>query len=637
VIGHGYDPGRILTLRETTRAAVGNLDAALGGEVRHDPDAADARRVVGLLLANLTGQWVPLLDRIVASDAMTTWRASGPQGDDLAAVVRRLVGGTGPARWQPLSRHFDRSTAEVARGLLAAAAAYREIVDRGGDLRTARADLLAWLGEAADRAVSPTAATILRRTLGEEGIASVLRAAEQDTELEQLGLLSTTEASGGVRPGVLGATALRLLDGLVGDDPTSRTSVVERITASAALLSLLTASAHRLGDELLGALTRATVLGTAGQPLWSGTPGVVDRTAAAEALVRALADRPELARSLLADPEVAAILATADTLDATTAESLWAAALGRPGDDPDDLTARLEVLATLSRLAPLEELSAGTRRGVARGIAPLWPTLSPHLDRRFDVWGSWRDGTILEIGPYEDVATLMGQVVDDPTAQRSLGVGIRAFLHDQLATAAVDVRRAPDETPADAALHVAARLADVSRVVDLVVDGAAEREELLQFRHGIAVDGANLLVAVGTLGLGWVLTPTAPISARVAALTSRGVQHALGQAAPREVDDGDVHEAVARQVVAEVLTLPVGDPGLRSPLGLEGVPAEVWEELDGLLAAVGAVGATGTAASVADVRGDPAHVRLQRLVETTPALDRYVETVLGVGRDADRD
>jgi hypothetical protein len=634
VIGHGYDPVRILTLRDTTRAAVGDLGAALGGEVRHDPDAADVRRVVGLLVANLTGQWVPLLDRIVASDAMIGWRASGPHGDDLASVVRRLVGGAGPARWQPLSRHFDRATAEVARSLLAAAADYREVVDHGGDLRTARAELLTWLTEAADRAGSATAATILRRTLGDEGLASVLRAVEQDTELDQLGLLAPADDRAPVGSGAPGAAALRLLDGLVAADPASTAAVVERITASAALVSLLAASAHRLGDELLGALARATVLGTAGHPLWAGIPGVVDRTAAADALVRSLADRPELARSLLAEPEFAAVLASSRGLDTTATEALWAAALGRPGHGPGDLTARLEVLATLTRLASIEELSDGTRRGLARGIAPLLPTLSPHLDRRFDVWGSWTDGTILEIGPYEDVATLIGQVVDDETAQRSLGVSIRAFLHDQLSRATVDVHRSSGETPADAALYVAGRLADVSRVVDLVVDGAAEREELVQFRHGIAVDGANLLVAVGTLGLGWVLTPTAPISARVAALTSRGVQHALGQAVPREVDDRDVHEAVARQVLAEVLTLPVGDPGLRARLGLDDLPAEVWEELDGLLAAAGAVGST---ARVTDPTGEPAHVRLQRLVETTPALDRYVETVLGVGRDADRD
>lgn len=621
MIGHGYDPVRILALRERTRAAVTDLGAALGGEVRHDPDAADARRVVGLLLANLTGQWIPLLDRIVASDAMISWRTSGPAGDDLASIVRRLVGGTGSPRWQPLSHHFDRSTAEVARGLLAAATAYRQVVDDGGDLPAARVELLAWLTEAADRAVSANAAAILHRTLGDHGLAAVLRAVEQDTELEQLGLLGASDGTSA--SGITGAAGLRLLDGLVAADPATIPSVVERITASAALVSLLAASAHRLGDELLAALTRATVLGTAGHALWAGTPGVIDRTAAADALVRALADRPDSTRDLLADLDVATVLATSRALDATVTEAIWAAALGRPGSGPGDLTARLEVLATLAHLAPEEELSGGTRRGIARGLASMWPLLSPHLDRRLPVYGTWTDDTLVEIGPYEDVATLVGQVVDDERAQGSLGVGISAFLHDQLATAAVDVRRAPDETPADAALHVAARLADVSRVVDLVVDGAAEREELLRFRQGIAVDGANLLVAVGTLGLGWILTPTAPISARVAALTSRGVHHALGQASPREVDDADVHTTVARQVLAGVLTLPVADPGLRTTLGLEHLPAEVWQELEELL------GDHPTDETV------PAG--LQRLVDQNPALDRYVETVLGVGRDADRD
>ncbi len=627
MIGYGYDPARLLALRAGTHEVILHLERAIAGEVRHDPDAADALRAARLTIANLVGQWVPLLDRIIASDAMVSWRAAGPDGDALAEVVRRLVG-TFDARaaWRPLSPHFDRSTAEVARGLAAAAAAHREVVDHGGALDLTRAELLTWAAEAADRAGSPAAAAILQRTLGADGLASVLRAVEQDTELAQLGLLPVELDVG------LGPAVVRLLDGIAAVNAASARFVVERVTASAALASVVAASAHRLTDALVGSLTRGFVLGLAGHPLWSGTPGVIDRTAAAEALVRVLAERADVARSLLQDVDVARALATETALDPTTTEALWAAALGRPGGragsgGEGELTARLEVLATLTQVAMTDELSAGTRRGVARGIAPLLPTLSPHLDRRLPVYGTWTDGTIVEIGPYEEVANLVGQVVDDADAQRSLGVSIRAFLHDQLATAAVDVRRSPAETAADAALHVAGRLADVSRVVDLVVDGAAERDALLEFRHGVATEGANLLLAVGSMGLGWVLAPTAPISARVAALTTRGVQHALGQAAPREVTDGDVQASVARQVLAEVLALPATDPAARDALGLADLPPAVWDELIGTLAGRGEAG----------VGGDPRHAQLQRLVDAHPELDRYVETVLSVGRDADRD
>ena len=80
----GYDPVRIYILRRRTAEVVDELRRI--GCV--DPAGVEANTAVARTLATLTELWLPLLDRIAASAAMTGWAALGPHGGRLVGPHR---------------------------------------------------------------------------------------------------------------------------------------------------------------------------------------------------------------------------------------------------------------------------------------------------------------------------------------------------------------------------------------------------------------------------------------------------------------------------------------------------------------------------------------------------------------------
>lgn len=72
----GFDPERTVGLALRVRSSADEL----AGITCSDPLAADALRVVALTEHNLRTSWLPLLDRIAATGALTTWIRSGPGG-----------------------------------------------------------------------------------------------------------------------------------------------------------------------------------------------------------------------------------------------------------------------------------------------------------------------------------------------------------------------------------------------------------------------------------------------------------------------------------------------------------------------------------------------------------------------------
>ncbi len=72
----GFDPERTTGLSLHVRSAA----AELAGITSSDPLAADTLRVVALTEHNLRTSWLPLLDRIAATEALTNWAQSGPGG-----------------------------------------------------------------------------------------------------------------------------------------------------------------------------------------------------------------------------------------------------------------------------------------------------------------------------------------------------------------------------------------------------------------------------------------------------------------------------------------------------------------------------------------------------------------------------
>jgi hypothetical protein len=96
----GYDPARLATLRARAIAAIESLRTV----VSDDPAAWDAVLAARVAREHLEQIWLPLIDRIIGSDAMVVWRradlhgAIAPSDEARAMVVLlRLAGALGPA------------------------------------------------------------------------------------------------------------------------------------------------------------------------------------------------------------------------------------------------------------------------------------------------------------------------------------------------------------------------------------------------------------------------------------------------------------------------------------------------------------------------------------------------------------
>jgi hypothetical protein len=81
----GYDPNRLSALRADTVAAIESL-RVLSSD---DPAAWNAVLASRVTREHLEQTWMPLIDRILASEAMVTWRISGLRNDLLGEVLAR--------------------------------------------------------------------------------------------------------------------------------------------------------------------------------------------------------------------------------------------------------------------------------------------------------------------------------------------------------------------------------------------------------------------------------------------------------------------------------------------------------------------------------------------------------------------
>ena len=92
---YGYDPARVEVLHHRTLAAV----AALSEIRSDDPAAADAMRAVARARDTLERGWMPFIEAIRTSTAMTAWRdALGADPSHHAFAS----GASGRFSWQPI-------------------------------------------------------------------------------------------------------------------------------------------------------------------------------------------------------------------------------------------------------------------------------------------------------------------------------------------------------------------------------------------------------------------------------------------------------------------------------------------------------------------------------------------------------
>ena len=176
-----YDPARVAALRQRALLAADDL----AGIVSDDPAASTAVRTAGAARTNLEAGWLPLLGRVLADQAMSTWTTSA-LGD--------LLG-----RWSELLSWFTaRHGPDLGRGLAATA---REVV-ADGDVEDIADLAAALLGAGSDTAAMRT----FFAELGGDGVAELLmylgtEVEHADEALDLAGALRTRLAESSARPG----------------------------------------------------------------------------------------------------------------------------------------------------------------------------------------------------------------------------------------------------------------------------------------------------------------------------------------------------------------------------------------------------------------------------------------------------
>lgn len=610
---HGYDPARIVALRARTRDAIDELR-----EIRcDDPLADEALRAVRLMCRNLEDSWLPLLDAIWASRAMVTWRrVAGTCGGALA--LSRLVEQFGATSiWTPVDHGRAASAERAARRLAHAVDRFARVIAHGGDLAGPWHDL-----DVAARAAAARPAAVL----DDRGVEGLVAALDAMGQVADRGLLAGT----GVDPESVDRTrhALATVLGSVAAAG-GRDHLVATVGRSTHLAGLAAEHPEAFGRMTLLALTTELVAHVTGTGAWSDTPGVLDHRAATAELLHAVGASPVTALQLLADPTTMSALTTSRHLDDDAVEAATAAALSAPVVDPHALGDALEVLAELVAVTGEHELNAGARRGVALAAGAVLPSIAPKLDARLPIDVTVRaagaePAEVIRLGGYDELARLVGQVVDDDAAQLALGVVVGAFRADQVAFAAGAIADRPDLDVSGTRAQVSAALADVSRVLVLVDHAVGERDELLAFRHGVARAEATRVIDLLGSAIAWY-PPATPLARRIGSLTTRGLVAAIGTTRPPTVPDTGLGADLAVDFLATLVTLPLHDIAVRDRLGLGGIAPTTWDELDTLVAELDGAD---------DDERSRIRSRIRAVVAGDPDLDAYVESIAATSGDA---
>lgn len=545
------------------------------------------------------------------------------QGDLIGAGS----GGVGPigalTRWIRSAGLDDLSDADLARRL-------DEVLDRCVDTSQRGGDLLAvwaYLGRLADEAAhrlaadggtthvagnrfgdgppaGGTFAEVLSSTIGLDGIDRIVRALDTAGEITDLDLLADSDDTR-LANGRLQASLGAVLGMISATDPAARDHLLTLAPGSSHLAAAVAASPASFGEPFVLALTTRLFTSVTGDGDWR--PTLTDPFRAISTILPTVAESPASALSLLADPAVREVLTTDHRLEPDSVEAVVAAALRAPSDDPVLLGDGLQVLADLIEVATRRKLNAGTRRGIAVSLGTYLPAISIQLRsnlpldvtvRRADAStpGGAGDTTrrqvvrrdrrpagrrVVRLGTYDEVAAMLGQVVDDRDAQLALGVTVGAFRVDQQDRALASIHADPDLDPHAAAFQIAAELADATRVIELVTVSADKHNELLAFHHGLGQARAESVLSLVEMAVS--VLPAGRAVAHASRLTTAGLSAAIGSTTPPAVPDTGFDSELEMHFTVTVLAAAIRDPELRERLGVDPTPDTAWRELEGLI------------------------------------------------------
>ncbi|MGH9132988.1 MAG: hypothetical protein ACRDZZ_03565 [Ilumatobacteraceae bacterium] len=612
---YGYDPERIEILDRRAREALGAL-AAIRSD---DPAAVDAMRAVARMRSNLEHAWVPFIDAIRTSTAMTAWRAALEGG---RAAHARPAASSGHG-WIATNGLDHLTDGEIVDRLDAAIGRLRDAVTSGDDVAASEHGLAVLAEEAVRRSRHGPAVFAAASTgrLGARGAVAILGAIDA---LD--GSARRDPRRHGIPPAALDlAELLASLSGtasvadLIGDHLLASTALAPLIAATSrswdpdVLVHLAAGLIHAIDerDYVLTAITPIALAGNVGS------------------LVAALADHPPGALALLDDDAALVFLATNRYVDADDVEAIFTAALLRaPRTGSEPMRDGLDALARLVAITDDEVLSDGAKRGLAASMLTFFPVVTPHLDVRLPVvvpYGTSPDHTV-EVGEYCDVQRLIGQLLADGAAQLVLGAVTDRYR--ALATAGLGgaIVARPAEDAGEHRARIATALADVSAVDALVMRSRAAQTSLAAYEHGVLLGRARSVITwASTIGSA-VVSSSSPVLGPSIPIASKVVIAALDLVEPERVHDLDLDAAAAIGFTVTVVGLPTRAPRTRTALGLGSVPAATWQRLDDLLDELG---------DTDDHRRRIAiHSAIVAITDDDPDLDLFVSQIETLGGGA---
>lgn len=268
------------------------------------------------------------------------------------------------------------------------------------------------------------------------------------------------------------------------------------LVPTTSVIGALTARADFPSWFLTGVITSMT------QPRTLAT--IVDPDLYAASLsnaLRAVTHDAQACLDLLVDETILRVIAGSRRLDPTAVSQFTVSAMDAAVRiDPTRITDGYEVLATLIALTngPFDSgINLGLAVGVAGSMAGYLPTFAPVLNFEGESPTAVEiDGTLIELGTYDDLVGLFSVMLRDPAAQAAIAPAVSGYAIQTVHALGADVGSLSGvEYVAD----VADLLVDATDhgQVALMAEAAAEEGRRRRFANAI---GFGLGVAAGVLG-----------------------------------------------------------------------------------------------------------------------------------------
>jgi hypothetical protein len=581
----GYHPVRVTDLRIRTIGA----SQSFQGTWSSDSLASAAMSAVRELRDVLQQQMIPLLDRIHHSDAMETWRRSNLLDGTLTAD------GNGVA---PADAWFE--------GLAPDGSEFRdlddgELLDRYEELiHDVRHDwpypddddadaLSAVLTEMARRARSDPPRTkhagfarVTATRLGEDGIEDLLEFLDA-ADPERYDGFSSMQLSPFERERYLtdfldpGASLIGMMssrsdvaDTVMRWSPQNQLVGEMFLAASDAFPPSVIRRSLEQHMEYYDLLQRSG----AWTSLWMPERNI-------SATMLALATYPEAAHEFLSHTEHLGIVLERGQFDDTAVEQVITSGLGvAVALDPSRLESGYAVVERVVDTADDVRLSDGARRGVASSLAAYIDTLAPALHDGRSVIVVVDGQPIADLGSYDDVAAMLGEVADDEQSQATLGFITTTYLNSLTAQATSSTNPGSTTTNINA---VSSILNPAVEFADLIVDSLESEQARLAFEHGSALAGSKLGISILSSVASALVPPAMPLVKLGATVGGAILTAAISETDPDSpIDLGENHR-LPEHVTVGLLDDLVTTPSHRERLGVGDVADATWSELDALI------------------------------------------------------